>query len=102
MKEAKNLLINQSITREAVEELECLCLDIYFKKLPKKILVTSEANTVVPFRYHPGGERIKLRCFDILATVVRFCFVVLTINWIRCSWLFGNTPLILEQRFKVQ
>jgi len=30
MKEAKNLLINQSITREAVEELEYLCLDIYF------------------------------------------------------------------------
>ena len=30
MKEAINLLINQSITREAVEELEYLCLDIYF------------------------------------------------------------------------
>ena len=29
-----------------------------------------------PCRYHPGGERIKLGCFDILATVVRICLVV--------------------------
>ena len=45
--------------------------------MPKKISLHLEANTAVPFRYHPVvGERIKLGCCDILATVVRFCLVV--------------------------
>jgi hypothetical protein len=32
-------------------------------------------------------------------SIVRICLVVSTINWIRWSWLFGNTPLINSRWF---